>query len=101
QERQVAPQTVAGREVGAVELPGARGPETLARIVLRPDVEVHDLRAIDRREPHDLSSADPERVTGSDRNHRLADLPAAVELGCKALDQRRIRGQRAVATGDV
>ena len=62
QERQVAPQAMAGGDVGAVELSGAGRPEPLAWIVRRPQVEIDDLRTVDRREPHDLSCVDRERV---------------------------------------
>ena len=80
QERQVAPQPMAGGHVRSVELSSPRSPESLARIVACPQVEVHDLGTVDRREPHDLPRADRERVTGSDRHDRLADRATPIEL---------------------
>ena len=65
QERQVAPQSMTGRDVRAVELSGAGGPEPFARIVASPQVEVDDLWAVDRREPHDLPGRHGKCVTGS------------------------------------
>ena len=64
---------MAGGDVRAVELPGAAGPEVLARIGLRPQVEINDLRTVDGRQPHDLPSLHLERMARSDRYDHFAD----------------------------
>ena len=67
----------------------------------RPQVEIDDLRTVDRREPHDLSCVDRERVAGPHRHDRLADALSSIVLRCQSLDQVGVGSQRAVASGDI
>ena len=101
QERKVAPEAMTGGDVCSVELPGARRPEALAGIVARPEVEIDDLRAVDGREPHDLSGSHWKGMTRPDRDHRLADTVACVVVRSKPLDQCCVCGQRAVSRSDI
>ena len=100
QERQVARQSVTGGDMGPVELSCASSPEPLAWIVLRPQVEIDDLRSVDSRESDDLPGRDRERVAGSHRNDDVTEPPTAL-LGRQPLDQLGVGCQRAVASSDV
>lgn len=67
QVRQTAPQPVAHRDVAGVQLARAGGPEALARIVRRPEVEVGDLGAARGGEAQDLAGGDAPGVAGARR----------------------------------
>jgi cis-L-3-hydroxyproline dehydratase len=92
---------VTRRQVSAIELPRTGGPEPLARIISRPQVEIDDLWAIDRGEPDDLAGGDVEGVTGANRYDEVADGTTTIVLRRQSSDQVAVRSQRTVANSDI
>src|SRR5712691_10662281 len=60
----------------ALQLPGARGPEALAWIVEVPEVQVADLRSLDRHDAHHRACFHGPRVAAADGDDVLMRAPA-------------------------
>src|SRR5438128_391587 len=69
-------QQVEGRDVRALQLPRARGPEALARVVEVPEVQVAHLRSLDRHYAHHRSRLHGPRVATADGDDVLVRAPA-------------------------
>src|SRR6267154_1502481 len=74
------PQAVEHRDVRGLELAGARRPQSLARIVEVPQVEVADLRALDRDNAKDVARRHLPGPAGADRDDEGLDQAAARRL---------------------
>src|SRR5260370_35199482 len=82
-----------------MELASARGPESLARVVQVPEVEVADLRSFHSDDPHHAARAHRPCVSASDRDdmvvHKTPALDslrdAAVEDAVENQPSRRTR----------
>src|SRR6266851_803971 len=77
---QCRPQAVEHRHVSGLELAGARGPQSLARIVEVPQVEIADLRALDRDDAKDVTRRYLPGPAGADRDDEGLDQTAARRL---------------------
>src|SRR5580704_71746 len=70
------PQAVEHRHVRRLELAGARSPQPLARIVEIPQVEIADLRALDRDDAKDMARRHFPGPAGADRDDEGLDEAA-------------------------
>src|SRR5262249_60632100 len=71
--RQARPKPVEGRHVRLMELARARGPEALTGIAQVPDIEVRNLRALERHDAKDLAREHRPRAPGAPRNDEAVD----------------------------
>ena len=79
----------------AVELARAGGPEALTWIVGAPQVEVEDLRPLDRREAHHAAGRCRPRVALADADEMRVNEAARVRRTSDRAVDRGIRGERA------
>src|SRR6266851_54225 len=103
------PQAVEHRHVRGLELAGARGPQPLARIVEIPQVEVADLRSLDRDDAKDVARRHFPGPASTDRDdegfHQAAthcvfrDPPVKRLVDLQRRAGRRLIGRRKVLHG--
>src|SRR5882757_19662 len=88
------PQAVEHRHVRGLELAGARRPQSLARIVEVPQVEIADLRPFDRDNAKDVTCRHFPGPAGADRDDEGLDQAAARRVFRDPLIKRLVDIQR-------
>ena len=73
-------------DMALLQLPRPGRPESLARVVLVPDVKVADLRALGRQDPTDLPGLDLPRLGTPYRNRERLHLLASTHVVCRVSD---------------